>query len=615
MLVMLLVPVRAAWAQTAASAHLSSDVVEVGDAFTIDIHAEVADGPMPSDPRLDAPSAFTVSGPSQTRSGVKVQIGGGSAQQTRTFSARWYLVAQREGTFTITPPSVTVGGNVVRASGRLTVKVVPVGHGPQQRRPPSSASPFGGFGNFFNFGQRPSPFSDDSWDDEAADPAELEPRARELMMTKEPQEMVFLRMIADKDRAVVGEQITLSYYVYFRADMKLVDQREPALTGFLRHELDPEPGTADALITSVGRWRYHVKLLDRVAIFPLRAGKLDTGTLSAKFTSRRMGNTELTRESESLQIAVREPPSEGRPPGYRIGDVGRFRVSAEVSPRATRVGDSVSVVVRINGVGALPNQLTLPERTGIEWLAPDKKQEVTVRNGRVGGSEVFSYAVRFREPGDIQLGTIELSYWDPNDKRYVTASTDLGNVLVQEGDAKSDAEVAADEEGDEDAFATMAKPRMVLGNHQTRGDDDFDPRTLWALVLLPPFGVVVAQLGAGTLRSLRERRRQTKDSPLLLANKALDEAKTLPQIEDAAAAYERAIHLAIEAATTLKSRAVLRDALKAQLLDKGIDEALGDEVLAVLDECSRLRFDPAPDEGVADGLRQRATKTVRALLA
>ena len=600
-----------AQARVDVSARLSTDVVEVDQGFHVELSAEVEDGPMPDSPQLEVPPNFSASGPNVSKTGMRIQIGVGPMTMKRTYSARWYLVPSKPGTFRIPAPTVTVGGQRVRAVGQLEIKVMPAGQGPpaqpRQRRP----SAFGGFGSFFG-PSYPFDFNDDPFQEETVEPDELEPRARDLMLPREPDSHVFLRLIPDKEKAVVGEQITLGYYVYYRADMKLTDQREPPLSDFLRMDLDRASAAGDPIITSVGRWRYHVKLLDRVAIFPLHVGKLSTGKLTGRFEGRAFGNRELDRESNDVVIDVRQPPKEGRPVGYRLGDVGRFALRAEVEPRLTTVGETVAVRVRVTGRGQLPSQLDLPQRTGVEWLEPEKREELTIQNGRIGGWRSFGYAVRFREQGEVPLGSIELSYWDPERRQYETASVDLGNVLVQKGDAKA-APVASSDVDDRDPFASLAKPRTEIGVYTPPGDEGFEPRYLWALVLVGPLGVAFSQLGLRAAGHVRRRRRERKNDPATLAARALVDVKRAEGGKDAAAAAERAVHLAVEAATGIKSRGVLLAELGVRLEDEGIEEDVARQVVELLEHCSAVRFEPSDDQAVTADLRKRAGAVVKAL--
>ena len=77
----------------------------------------------------------------------------------------------------------------------------------------------------------------------------------------------------------------------------------------------------------------------KVALFPLRAGELEVGPMRVTIKSTLRGaRTQGARESEALRIHVTDPPIATRPPGYEVGDVGRFALTATVEPRTAEVG-------------------------------------------------------------------------------------------------------------------------------------------------------------------------------------------------------------------------------------------------------------------------------------
>src|SRR6185503_14499200 len=107
----------------------------------------------------------------------------------------------------------------------------------------------------------------------------------------------------------------------------------------------------------------------------------------------------------------------------------------------------------------------------------------------------------------------------------------------------------------------IAGPRMALGAFAaTQAPFWQDGRALWFLLAAPPLLVGLHFGGAGALARLRARRADEKESPAALAEKALHDADAAEEKGDGkalAAAVERAVHLAVEAATALKSRGVL----------------------------------------------------------
>ncbi|MBW2529340.1 MAG: BatD family protein, partial [Deltaproteobacteria bacterium] len=466
------------------SASISNDHVEVGEAFTIELVAMVEGDELPSDPHLYAPAGIDVAGPRvSTRIVSSWGTGMGNAVK-RGIGATWQLIARREGTYTIAAPSVVIGGQRISGGRTMKVKVskdTGRRHGRRGRASPFGRSPFSTPGGTFSFPFN-FQFGGSAYDDLFEDDRDvMDDDGSRLRMDREPDRYVFLRAIADKKTAVVGEQVTLTFYVYYRASFEMSDRHEASLADFLRVPMLQSPGSHPPIMTRVGGRRYQARLLDRMAIFPLRAGTLRTGKLTAKFTGSRIGKG-VMRESNDVAVEVREPPTEGRPPGYRIGDVGRFRLSASVQPREIEAGDSVAVLVRLEGSGSLPHSLEVPERTGMEWLEPEKRGEVTINDDRVGGWKTFGYVVRIHEPGKRYLGRLSLPYYDPDREQYATAEVDLGEVVVRGApDAQaapattSSAQPGAADEGD--GFARIGGPRLSLGAFEPPRDGGIEPRT------------------------------------------------------------------------------------------------------------------------------------------
>ena len=585
-LVMLLLGPRRALAAPEVSATVSSSSVEVGEEFRVDLTAVTDDGSMPSDPQLTVPTGIIAYSP-RLSTRMEMTMVGGTTMTRRSLTATWTLVAEREGNFTIPAPAILVDGTRYTGGGTFFVRVRP-----------STRFPF------------PQPPGGGTLDDEGAP---LDSKA--LRLPSGPDPKLFVRAVADKRQVLVGEQVTLSYYLYYRVDFKMTDRREPALADFLRVGLLQSPGTESPVTTRVGNVPFEVRLLDRIAAFPLRAGTLQTGALSAKFSGRHIGSGE-SRSSNDLTIEVREPPVAGRPLGYRVGDVGQFELSAEVEPREIDQGGAVSVVVRLQGTGAMPSTLRVPQRTGIEWLDPEKRTQTSTPRGRVGGVRTYGYVVRVNEAGDVDLGTIELPYFDPDEGQYDVARAELGRIHVRPSTkaAPTTTPDAGADEAEGTPFADVAPARRALGDWQARGDDSLEPIVLAGLVLVPPLFVL---LGLGLRRgavAFVRRREARRHDPGALAGRALRAARDADDPKEASGAAARAVHNAVEAATKLKSRALLIADLAAELERRGIDPELASETAAVLEACEAMRYLPEADDAAAKAVGARAERVVKRLL-
>jgi hypothetical protein len=586
-------PANTVFAQSSAqvTSTASSDEVEVGEPFTVDLKALSEDQGSISSPDLRAPSGFSVSGPIISTQ-TYMQFGSGGRRSMSGIGASWTLVPSAPGSFTIPAPSVMVNGQRVKATP-MSIKVVPQGTRPQRQQ-----------GGFLFPGGPPKGLLGPSWPFSGIDPwgggADVDEPGDDssLALPAARSDDVFFHAVADKKTAVIGEQVTVSVYLYYdpmRISGNVKDAKSMPAQDFLRYSL-MHPDEMPSRVARAGHRRFRVQLVERTALFPLRAGTLHTGTFQETFMTPD-NRRSLPRASEDLTITVTEPPIANRPVGYRIGDVGQFQISALVQPRRVDEGGSVAVSVKVTGSGNFPTSLRMPEKTGIEWLDPEKKELIEGKNGEMTGYRSFGYVVRLLKTGTVDLGTIELPYWNPRAKRYEVARSALGSIEVAPSQTAPvpSAAPSASATG-EDPFAKTPPPRTKLSSfaRPTEGPLLEGPRFAFALAA-PPLLALAGIGGVELARRARARLASRRTSPATLASAALSDAKRAKSARDeraAAAAVERAIVLAIEAATGLKARGLMKDGLAGALVSAGVPESVAQRAQEALGACDKARFDP-----------------------
>ncbi|MFO0591280.1 MAG: BatD family protein [Polyangiaceae bacterium] len=590
----------------------SDDEAEVGEPFTIEITAmSETDDPV-SNPELRAPQGFSISGPSISQQSY-FSFGAGGRKSYRGVGATWTLVGSTPGTFNIPAPTIQWNGQKLKGSP-VTIKIVPQGTRPQRQQGGFLFPGMPGFGSNWPFGGGGG-FDDDDSDQPGDDPA--------LALPKAPNDDIFLHAIVDKKTAVVGEQVTISVYRYSRTravmDLGVKEQTPMTMADFLRYDLVKDPGVQTTTTARAGNSHFRVRLLGQYALFPLRAGKLSTGSMTETYQSQTT-RRQFKRASEDIVIQVTEPPAANRPVGYRIGDVGQFQISALVQPRKVEEGGSVAVTVRLTGTGNFPTSLNVPAKTGVEWLDPEKKESIEPRAGDIAGFRSFGYVVRLTQRGTVDLGNIEFPYWNPRARRYETAKTTLGTVEVTPSTApvapvpSASAQASSETES---PFKNLPPARTTLSPFTPPAQQTVlleGPRYVVALAA-PPFLAVLGIASVEASRRLKSRMASRKSSPRTLANTALDEARKAKSSRDeraAAAAIERAIVIAIEGATGLKARGVLKEALAPELIGKGIKKPVAERAAATLSACDSARFDPL---AAADLTVEDAESLVADLLA
>ncbi len=574
---------------------------QVGAPFLLEL---VVSGSEPfhsvSSAELRVPPGFSLSGPSQSTR-TEMHLVNGVSSTTSSVVIAWVLTASQPGNFTISAPTVNIDGSPI--SGKpTTLEIVPSTGAPPSGTP-GFPSPF----------MTPSPSSPFDLDDTPDDSPQASTDA--LALPKAPDDQLFLHAVADRTEAYLGQQVTLSFYVYYRTDFEMTERKEAPLVDFLRVSLLTDPSSTTAQYTRVEGKRFGARLVDRIAVFPLKSGKLSTGTISARFKGRRIGAGVL-RTSNELTIDVIEPPKDGRPPAYVLGDVGHFAVSAVVQPRQALQGSSVSVTVKVDGIGNVPSSIHMPRQKGVEWLEPERKDGLTTKEGKVGGARTFGYVAILKNSGKIDLGDIELPYFNPETKAYETAKTKIGVVDVIPTDPKADDIARAKAGTDEDILAKLPKSRAQLSPYAPVPDEHLPTWGLAGIIAAPPL-LVVLGLGLGLVGGgLRRRRSESRGSARTLVKEALDEAKRAEKASDVKAVasnVERAIHAAVEACTGLASRGVVRTSLVSDLEKRDVPTALAEEILAVLSVSEDLRYSPTTDTTKTEGLIDRARELVKRL--
>ena len=286
---------------------------------------------------------------------------------------------------------------------------------------------FPGFSNLFDTPlDREPPVSDDP----------------ELAVDVAPDPNLFLRAVVNPPSAVVGEQVTLSVYLYIREGFREpngVDEHDGSAPDFLTHDLmNPSaPPNPKHVLINGARWQ--VLTQGKRALFPLKAGDLPIGPTT--MTLRLLRGAPIKRETQPLAVRVTEPPTAGRPVGYQVGDVGSYTMAASVEPRTAEVGGAVSVVATLTGVGNVPSALRVPMKSTMEWLEPQVRENIEVEAGKLKGSRTFSYVVRPKTAGENQFGELTLPFWDPARRVYDVARAPLGKIRVS---ASQNASIAAE---------------------------------------------------------------------------------------------------------------------------------------------------------------------------
>ncbi|MFN2563863.1 MAG: BatD family protein, partial [Gemmatimonadaceae bacterium] len=239
---------------------------------------------------------------------------------------------------------------------------------------------------------------------------------------------VNFRALALPETVYVGQQANYEVAVFLSESVRDRLRRNPTffppdMQSMLAYDLPVVKG--DPPRRRVGRRCFDALVYQR-AVFPLMAGRFVVPpaqlvyslALTPTFFSRE--ETHELRTDSAVIVAV-EPPTAFRPTDF-TGAVGALRVVARVDTAAARVGDPLTLSVRVEGTG---NVKLFPRPTVVlPWatLVPgEERVRVDTSARRIRGSKDFDWILTPHRAGELEIPPVRYTFFNPDGRRYETA--------------------------------------------------------------------------------------------------------------------------------------------------------------------------------------------------
>ena len=395
------------------TAAVSKNRVAAGEVFQLDFSIN-ASGKNFTPPSFGDFSVY--SGPNQSTS---MQIVNGSMSQSITLS--YYLAAKKEGTFTIGPASISVGGNVLQ-SNSVTIEVAK-GAAAQQGQAQQQG------------GSQPG------------------------VTAQAGSENLFAKTFVSKAKVYAGEQIVITHKVYTRMNLKgFQDVRFPSYNGFWAQEV-ARTTQYEVTAENVNGVQYNVVEIKKAFLFPQRSGKIEIEPMVVQCVVREKGakrndpfsqffgndpffafdsykDVNYSVKSNSLVIDVLPLPDAGKPADFP-GAVGNFSMSAAIDKDKVKANDGINLKITISGKGNLklidPPKMNFPDE--FESYDPKTNENISVtESGGVSGSKTFEYLLIPRHEGIYKIPAWNFTYFDADKKSYVSLPSKEFTITVEKGD-------------------------------------------------------------------------------------------------------------------------------------------------------------------------------------
>ena len=344
----------------------------------------------------------------------------GKRTSSFTMSYTYTLVASKEGSFTISPATIKVGGETYTSNG-VRITVLP----PDQ---PSNA-------NVASQQRNANNTSTTSQQREANNATEGN---------------IVIRTLVSKTKVHEQEAILLSYKLYFAGvDVAQFtnNTRLPEFKGFLKQEL--EMGEIQTELEHYNGRNYQTAILYRTLLFPQRSG--DIHIEPAQFEAvLRVQNRAQVRSifddffgsyttvakplaSSGVTIHVSELPT-GKPIGFS-GGVGQFNISSKISSTDLQANEAVTLTITIQGTGNMKLLKTpaidWPE--GFEVYDPKVTNNFKTTTAGLSGTKTIEYLAIPRAGGTYTIPAIPFSYYDTQADTYKMLTTPEYTLTIARG--------------------------------------------------------------------------------------------------------------------------------------------------------------------------------------
>lgn len=431
---------------------------------------------------------------------------------------------------------------------------------------------------------------------------------------------LFLRAVVDRSRVYQGEQITITYKIYMRVRVvNYAINKLPAMTGFWSEELESSK-QIDLAPEVIDGKQYQMGVLKKMALFPTQSGTLEINpmeiTCQVQVQTRRRSNdlfdqffndpffgttqtANVNLRSEPIKITVLPLPTTNVPESFH-GAVGKFSLNASLTKRTAKTNEPISLKATISGTGNVKileaPKLNLP--SDFEQYDPKVNENISRSGATISGTKSFEWLLVPRYPGDKKIPPLEFTYFDLNQRRFVTLRTNEFNVLVEKGSAEAPQIAAGLSKRDVKLLNEDIRfIKTDAGSFRKKDEEPVNPAAAVAMTLIPLaafIGLLIyrqrsAQEMMNTV-SFRSRK------AMKVAAKKLHTAKSLLTGNNAEAFYaevSRALWQYVSDKLAIDRAELSVDNVTQSLQEKKVSEELTAKIKECLEACEFARFAPS----------------------
>lgn len=542
---------------------------------------------------------FEIIGGPFTSTSSSVQIINGSVSRTNTQTFSFHLRAIKEGVFTIPSASITVDRKKITSE-------------PCEINVTASATSSG------NYSNNTSNSTNNS-----------------------SKKEVFLKATPNKKKVYQGEQILLTYNIYYTIPIsQLSVSKSPSYSGFWTKDISDNDGSLQQSSTIIDGQPYNVATIKEMVLFPQKAGELTIEPLElsclAQIRQQRQRTntydpfedffgdvlgtsyTNVRKEikSQPITIEVLPLPTANKPNSFN-GAVGQFTFTSKIDKNELKVNEAFTLTLTVSGKGniellELPKPILPPD-----FEVYDPKINTTVKNNALGiyGSKKAEYIIIPRVSGDFTLDDIEFSYFNPSLKKYETLKSDIHAIQVQKGESSTSSAIYTPGQADIKYLGSDIRHINVNDNDLNITGVNFFMSMTYIIIIAGMIVIFVVVLVIykkvnkfNKNQALVKNKQATK-----VAKKRLNNAHKYMISNEQNSFYEefsQALWGYISDKLNIVRSQLSMDSVREIMLSKEVSEDIVNEFVELLNNCEYARFAPGDANKKMDELYQKGIELI-----
>lgn len=583
--------------QVTITARFDRQSAAVGEQFNLIVQVDVADGELEREPIVPQPDGLQIRTP-YTQQSQQFIMRNNRMSQKASWTFTYPIYALKEGTYRFEGIHVVQKG--VRFTAAPAEIVVSQGGGPQVAPGTQGMTPQG------------------------TAPQAPPPQGLELVAKLDPPE------------AYQGQQVILTFILTTEQPLERRPQFEGVNTfqGFFTYDVTP-PRISQSPVQIQGKTYYQLEV-GRFGLFPVPAGEITVPPVNLVVhvpDTRRRGfgffegffqeSRQVRVASKAVTLKVKPLPEELKPADFQ-GAVGKLNLSAKVSRSELEAGEALSLTVEARGEANFRalGSIILPPFEGFAVYDSKQSDQMSGERGRISGVKVWEYVLVPEEPGQLEIGPVELPIFNPEKGTYETLTTDPFRIAVRASTSqKQDRIVLRGAGGRQREVVLEGEDFRYIITDAEKIEDEGD-----LLIRKPYFlalNAVPVMVAGGAWLAERRRRRLARDPVYARRLRAPAHARgILAEAErvqgengrEFDALLSKAIVEFLDLRFGIPARGMLSEDLNRELVARGVSEELRAEVTGLLAELDESRFARAEHSAAdLDGRLRRARDLIRAL--